>query len=81
MSSRCLPITKAIRERRRKEAELRQAAYDTLSTQQKIDRLPPEPYSQKQRAKLLARLAEESNPKRTKVEIKATEPEAQPEGE
>jgi hypothetical protein len=77
MSSRCLPITKAIRERRRKEAELRQAAYDTLSTQQKIDRLPPEPFSQKQRTKLLARLAEESNPKRTKAEVKNAETEGQ----
>ena len=67
MSSCRLPITKAIRERRRKQAELRQAAYDTLSTQQKIDRLPPEPFSKKERAKLLARLAEESNPKRTKA--------------
>jgi hypothetical protein len=66
MSSCRLPITKAIREHRRKEAEQRQAAYDVLSTQQKIDRLPAEPYAKKQRAKLLVRLAEESGSKSTK---------------
>lgn len=71
MSSRRLPITKTIRERRRNFAEQQQAAYDLLTTQQKLDRLPPEPEAKKQRAKLLARLAEEQAPK--KSESKDTE--------
>lgn len=49
-----MPRTKAVMESRRKEAEERQAAYDALTLQQKIDRLPPEPHAVKQRAKLLA---------------------------
>lgn len=60
MSSRRLPITKEIRARRRAFAEKQQAAYDLLTTQQKLDRLPPPPECKKQRAKLLARLAEEN---------------------
>lgn len=78
MSSCRIPITKAIQERRRKEAEERQTAYDTLSTQQKLDRLPPEPLCKKQRAKLLARLAVEGSSKSAKVEAKAAETTEQP---
>lgn len=54
MSNRGLPITKYIKDRRRKEAEQRQAEYDKLSLQEKVDRLPPEPHAKRQREKLLA---------------------------
>lgn len=50
------PITKQIRAERRARAEERQAEYDKLTLQQKIDRLPPEPAAKKQRARLLAQL-------------------------
>lgn len=56
MSSRGYPVTKQVREFRRKEAEKRQAEYDKLSLQQKLDRLPPPPQAAKQRAKLEALL-------------------------
>ena len=41
---------------RREEAIERQAAYDALTLQEKIARLPPEPFSTKQRKKLMAQL-------------------------
>ena len=41
---------------RREEALERQAAYDALTLQEKIARLPPEPFSAKQRKKLIAQL-------------------------
>lgn len=53
------PRTRQVMELRRKEAEQRQAEYDQLTTQQKLDKLPPEPHAAKQRKKLLAKLAEE----------------------
>jgi hypothetical protein len=56
------PITKQIKARKRKEAEARQAEYDQLTIQQKLDKLPPEPHCQKQRAKLLALLKEPNVP-------------------
>lgn len=61
------PLTKQMRSERRKFAEERQAEYDKLTLQQKIDRLPAEPAAAKQRARLL-RLLEES--KKPKPEVK-----------
>ncbi len=54
------PITKQIRAERRARAEERQAEYDKLTLQQKIDRLPPEPHAAKQRARLLALVAKQA---------------------
>ena len=65
-----LPITKAIRERRRNQAIKRQEIYDLLTTQQKIDALPPEPHAKKQRAKLAALLAKEASEKPSTKERK-----------
>lgn len=53
MSSRGMPVTEAVRERRRNAALKRQAEYDKLSLQEKLQRLPPEPHCAKQRNKLL----------------------------
>lgn len=53
MSTRGFPITAARRAERRVQAEKRQAEYDKLSLQEKLDRLPPEPAAQRQRTKLL----------------------------
>jgi len=64
MSSRGLPVTKQIRELRRKFAEERQAEYDKLSIKEKLERLPPEPGAKKQRAKLLAQLNKPNSPKK-----------------
>jgi len=50
--------TKAIKEERRKQAELNNAEYNKLTTQQKIDRLPIGG-AKKQRAKLEAKLVQE----------------------
>ena len=63
MSHRGYTVTKQIKELRRKFAEERQAEYDKLTLQQKIDRLPPEPGAKKQRARLLALLEESKKPK------------------
>lgn len=57
MSSRRKPVTRQIRAMRRREAEARQAEYDKLTVQQKLDRLPPAPAAAKQRAKLEAILS------------------------
>lgn len=54
MSSRGMPRTKQVMEGRRAAAEERQAEYDKLSLQEKLERLPPEPQAARQRAKLLA---------------------------
>jgi len=62
-----------MRVERRKFAEERQAEYDKLTLQQKIDRLPPAPGAAKQRARLL-RLLEES--KKPKPEVKKDQPKA-----
>lgn len=56
MSHRGLPKTRQIRERLRKEAAERQVEYDKLTLQQKLDRLPPAPQADRQRAKLTALL-------------------------
>ena len=50
--------TKAIKEERRKQAELDNAEYNKLTTQQKLDRLPING-AKKQRAKLEAKLVQE----------------------
>lgn len=52
-------VTRRVRDIRRKAAEERQAIYDKLSTQEKLDRLP-EDGAMKQRAKLEALLKVES---------------------
>ena len=52
MSHRRRPVTVRIREFRRAEALKRQEAYDKLSLQEKLDRLPPAPQAARQRAKL-----------------------------
>lgn len=54
MSHRGKPKTQSIRAMLRKEAEERQAEYNKLTLQQKLDRLPPAPAAKRQRAKLLA---------------------------
>ncbi len=50
-----MPVTKQIKEQRRKFAEEAQAEYNKLTIQQKLDRLPPDG-ANKQRARLLALL-------------------------
>lgn len=55
MSNRGFPITQAHRDLRRKQAEARQAEYDKLSIQEKLNRLPTTG-SVKQRARLQAAL-------------------------
>jgi hypothetical protein len=42
---------------RRQAAQERQAAYDLLSIEEKLSRLPPEPACQKQRARLQPQLS------------------------
>ena len=59
MSSRGYPNTREIVAYRRKNAEALKAEYDKLTTQQKLDKLPPEPGAKKQRARLLAQLEAE----------------------
>lgn len=49
-------ITSRIREERRKRAEERQAEYDKLTLEQKIERLPPEPRAKRQRDRLMSEL-------------------------
>lgn len=56
MSSRGYPITRQIRETRKKLADERQAEYDKLSLKEKLERLPPEPAAERQRARLLSLL-------------------------
>ena len=56
------------------KAEARQEAYDALTLQQKIAQLPPEPYSKKQRARLLV-LLEKQNNKAPAVKEAAPKPE------
>jgi hypothetical protein len=45
------------------QAEVRQSVYNELTLEQKIAALPPEPYSKKQRARLLALLEKRNAPK------------------
>lgn len=60
---RGFPVTEAMRAERRKRAEARNAEYDKLSLQEKLDRLPAEPHAAKQRAKLNALLSKQVAPK------------------
>jgi hypothetical protein len=55
------PCQKA--DQRKLQAEARQSVYDELTLEQKIAALPPEPYSKKQRARLLALLEKRNAPK------------------
>ena len=48
---------------RKLRAEARQEVYNELTLEQKIAALPPEPYSKKQRARLLAALEKQNAPK------------------
>jgi hypothetical protein len=48
---------------RKLHAQARQDVYNELTLEQKIAALPPEPYSKKQRARLLAKLAQRNQPK------------------
>jgi hypothetical protein len=61
MSKLGYPITRVIREKRRKQAEERQVIYDAKSLQQKLEALPVGG-SKKQRARLEAAIAEQSKP-------------------
>lgn len=47
---------------RKLRAEVRQEVYNELSLEQKIAALPPEPYSKKQRARLMAALEKKNSP-------------------
>lgn len=55
-----LKNTRQIRLERRKAAEARQEEYDKLSTKEKLERLPPEPKSKRQRERLLKQLEKET---------------------
>ncbi len=57
---RGFPITKQMQAERRKRAEDRNAEYEKLTTQQKLDKLPAAPKAAKQRAKLQAQLEQVS---------------------
>jgi hypothetical protein len=48
---------------RKLNSEARQSVYDELTLEQKIAALPPEPFSAKQRARLLAKLEKQNAPK------------------
>lgn len=63
MSHRGMPITRAVRETRRKLALQRQAEYDKLTLDQKIERLPGVPHAQRQRTRLLAMKEAQNKPK------------------
>ena len=58
MSHRGMPCVKSIKDARRAAANKRNEAYNLLTTQQKLDRLP-EGHCERQRARLLKRLEEE----------------------
>lgn len=68
MASRGMPVTEQIRSEKRKRAEARQAEYDKLTLQQKIERLPANG-AMKQRAKLLALLDKQQNKKTPEAEV------------
>lgn len=56
---------------RKEDALLRQAAYDELSLEEKIARLPPEPHAKKQRNRLLSLLERRNAPKPKLTVVKA----------
>jgi hypothetical protein len=77
MSSRGLPVTKQIREERRKRAEEMQKEYDTLTVEQKLAKLPPPPAATKQRNRLVALMNKTSskpNAEATSSQEDATKP-------
>lgn len=61
MSHRGLKITKQRRQERRKQAEARQAEYDQLTLQQKLDRLPEN--GAKKQKEILSKLLLQQNTK------------------
>jgi len=72
--------TKEIMAVRRKAAEERQAAYDKLTLEQKLAKLPPEPQAARQRAKLLKQLEAGKQKSAVKEEVQAeTNTEVKPE--
>jgi len=74
MSHRGQPVTKVIKERRRKAAEAMKAEYDALSLEEKIAKLPPPPGAAKQRARLEALLAAKANGEATESKPKVSKP-------
>lgn len=60
MSHRRMPVTRQRRAERRNQAMQRQAAYDELTTQEKLDKLPATGAT-RQRERLTAQLAKESS--------------------
>ena len=63
------------------KAQARTEFSNGLSLEQKIARLPPEPYSAKERARLLAALAKQNTPKQeTTATAETVSVEALPEG-
>jgi hypothetical protein len=58
---------------RKSEAKARQEAYDKLTLEEKIARLPPEPHAKKQRARLQVALEKRNAPK-TKPQENQTTP-------
>lgn len=69
-------------DRLRKEgAKERQAAYDLLTLEQKIAKLPPEPEAKKQRARLQAALEKSKQPKaepKSQAQVTPTETSTEP---
>jgi hypothetical protein len=61
---------------RKTKAQVRQEVYDELTLEQKIAALPPEPYSKKQRAKLMALLEKKNAPKVALEALKKEETQA-----
>lgn len=68
---RGFPITKAMQAERRKRAEERNAEYEKLTLQQKLDKLPAAPKAAKQRAKLQAQV-EQTTQKAEAAKVAAT---------
>lgn len=67
MSHRGLKVTKVRKEERRKQAEARQAEYDKLTLQEKLDRLPSGK-CERQRVRYAARLEKQAQKQALAVE-------------
>jgi len=61
------------KEARKQKGLERQMAYDKLTIQEKLDRLPSEPHANKQRQKLLAQLEGKKTKKVEPVEVLSEE--------
>lgn len=61
MSHRGKKKTQSMLDQLRKEAQVRQMEYDKLSTQEKLDRLPPAPAAERQRKRLIDELSRKCN--------------------